>query len=63
MGRPVKIRASYVQDAQYLVRIAQAVERDTERSSDWRREALHHLEELTALFMKTRMSDDARKAG
>jgi hypothetical protein len=54
MGRPVIIRASYVNDAQYLTRIARAIEMDKARSPEWRRKALSLLEELTGLFMSTR---------
>lgn len=53
-GRPVKIRASYVSDAQYLTRIARAVELDRTRPPAWRKTVLNHLEELVSLFMHAR---------
>lgn len=60
-GRPVKIRASYVNDAQYLTRLARAVEQDRTRPAEWRKRALTHLEELVSMFMKAR-DESAEKA-
>lgn len=57
-GRPVQIRASYLADAAYVARIARAVELDRERDRDWRLKVLHHLEELSALFMSARTPEN-----
>lgn len=54
MGRPVQIRASYVADAQYLTRIARAVELDDKRPREWRKKVIDLLEELTGLFMSSK---------
>lgn len=63
-GRPVQIRASYVQDAAYIARIARAVELDKARPAEWRRKVLAHLEEIATLFMGARTPEnETRKDG
>lgn len=62
-GRPVKIRASYLADAAYVARIARAVELDKARPQEWRKKVLHHLEEISALFMQARTPEAEEPRG
>lgn len=52
MGRNVKIRASYDHDAQYLLRLKQAVENDSSRPLEWRKEIMTMLQELIEAFIQ-----------
>lgn len=58
MGRTAKPRASYLADAQYLIRLSQSVELDKRHPPEWRREVLQALQVLTAIFIKD--SDGSR---
>lgn len=51
MGRNVKIRASYDHDAQYLLRLKQAVEDDHTRPVPWRSEVMTMLQGLIEAFI------------
>jgi hypothetical protein len=59
MGRIVKARASYLSDAQYLIRLSQSVEKDTRHTPEWRREVLQALQILTAIFIKDSSTEKA----
>ncbi len=52
MGRNPKIRVSYNDDAQYFIRLADAMERDTARPIQWRRPIIGQLNDLAAKFLK-----------
>jgi hypothetical protein len=52
MSRPVSIRASYREDAAYLIRLEAAVEKDGSQSEDWRRETSQMLRKLSLRFLE-----------
>lgn len=52
MGRNVKIRASYDHDAQYLLRLKQAVENDNTRPVEWRSDIMTQLQGLIEAFIQ-----------
>lgn len=52
MARTPKIRASLRNDSGYLMRLADAIERDDKRSPSFKATALHHINELTRLFVE-----------
>jgi hypothetical protein len=52
MGRNVKIRTSYDHDAQYLLRLKQAIENDNVRPVQWRSEVMGMLQELIEAFIQ-----------
>jgi hypothetical protein len=51
MGRLPKIRVSYFNDAQFMLRLIQAVERDSNRPSEWKGRVITLLQELSSLFL------------
>lgn len=52
MARIPKIRAHYSADAQYMLRLVHAVERDTKRSADWRKKTVEMLQTLALHLMQ-----------
>ena len=52
MSRPVSIRASYRDDAAYLIRLEAAVEKDDSQSKDWRQETSQMLRKLSLRFLE-----------
>jgi hypothetical protein len=52
MGRQVKIRASFVNDANYLMRMVTAVEGDPKRSVKWKSQVIQHLNSSIALMLE-----------
>jgi hypothetical protein len=56
MGRKAKKRIHYMADANYLIRICEAIEEDERRSVEWRQEVLPHLRHVITMF-----SIDAQK--
>jgi hypothetical protein len=52
MGRNPKIRASYDNDAQFLLRLKRAVEEDGSRPIAWRSEIMTMLQELIEAFIQ-----------
>ena len=52
MSRPVSIRASYRDDAAYLIRLEAAVEKDDSLSKDWRQETAQMLRRLSLRFLE-----------
>lgn len=51
MGRKVQIRASYQNDARFLLRLIDAIEKDTRRALDWKRKASSHARELATMLV------------
>ena len=51
MGRNPKLRVSYDADAQYLLRLKQAVEHDNLRPVGWRSGVMTQLQELIETFI------------
>lgn len=52
MARTPKIRLSFRNDTGFLVRLADAIERDVNRSPAFKTEALSHVNALIKLFVK-----------
>lgn len=52
MARQPKLRTSFSADHAYLTRLASAIERDPERSPEWKRRALEHITALQMLFLE-----------
>lgn len=51
MGRQPKIRVSYHNDAQFLMRLIHAVERDDIRPLPWRQARIAELQKLATEFL------------
>lgn len=51
MPRLPKIRASYFNDAQYLLRLIHAIERDTSRPEAWRKARIAELQNTATEFL------------
>jgi hypothetical protein len=51
MGRLPKIRVSYFNDAQYMLRLIQALEMDKTRPEKWRKRCIQKLQDLADDFM------------
>lgn len=52
MARKPKLRVSYVDDAQYLLRLENAIMRDGSRPLEWRREMAGRVKELAVDFLQ-----------
>jgi hypothetical protein len=52
MSRPVSIRVSYRDDAAYLLRLEEAVEKDDSQSMAWRKDTAHKLRELSLRLLE-----------
>lgn len=52
MPRQPKIRVSYNDDAQYFLRLSNALERDKARPMKWRRKMIGVLQDLAGEFLK-----------
>lgn len=52
MGRNPKLRTSYVNDAQLLMRLAKAVEMDDARPVEWRKSIIEKLELVSAELLQ-----------
>jgi hypothetical protein len=50
MARELKPRQSYLQDAAFLLKLAGAIEKDEEVTSDKRREVVQRVQELSNLL-------------
>jgi hypothetical protein len=50
--RNPKIRASYTDDARYLLRLSHAIEMDKVRPEKWRKEMIAKVNQLAQDFMK-----------
>lgn len=51
MGRKATIRVSYSNDAKFLLRLKDAVERDKKRPQDWRKKVAAALNNLSVLLL------------
>lgn len=51
MARLPKIRASYYNDAQWLLRLIHAIQRDNTRPKKWREARIAELQKLATEFM------------
>lgn len=52
MGRNPKLRVSYDSDAQYMLRLKHAIEFDSGRDVEWRKEAINLLQQLIEIFIQ-----------
>ena len=52
MGRNPKLRVSYDSDAQYMLRLKHAIECDSDRDIEWRKEAISKLQDLIEIFIQ-----------
>ena len=52
MGRPPKVRVSYMADASYIVRLLQAIEADETRPAKWRRGVCEKLNGVVAELLQ-----------
>lgn len=52
MVRPIKIRASYKNDAGFLVRLSEAIEKDGRLTSEEKQALLGHIGALITLLMR-----------
>jgi len=57
MGMPIKIRASFNQDANFLERLKAAIEIDPELEADWKRQTVIKINEVVIAL---RRADAAR---
>lgn len=62
MPRTPKVRLSYRADQAFLLRLAQAVEKDTAQSQKWKRAVLLHLTELGQLFTDAELARQKSEA-
>lgn len=51
MARLPKIRVSYYNDAQFLMRLIHAIERDTTRPIEWRKAQIQALQKVATEFL------------
>lgn len=51
MGRKPKVRASYQHDAGYLIRLADAVDRDPTKEREWKAEVRSKLHSVASMFL------------
>jgi hypothetical protein len=52
MARKPAIRVSYTNDANYLFRLVDAIERDTKRPTKWRKKVIAQVQALAIEFTK-----------
>lgn len=52
MGRQVKIRANYREDAIFLRRLADAIEKDPKVSDEFKSDAIAKIDQLISLFLQ-----------
>ena len=52
MGRKVLIRVSYANDARFLLRLIEAVQKDNAKDANWRSEAIVHLKKVAHMFLE-----------
>lgn len=52
MARQPKLRVSFSGDHAYLTRLASAIERDPQRTPEWKRQALVNIIALQTLFLE-----------
>jgi len=62
MARPVAIRASYRNDAAYLLRLEEAIERDTNQDDKWKSETGRMARELAQKLLTAKQIRIATKA-
>lgn len=51
MARLPKIRVSYYNDAQFLLRLIHALQRDTQRPEKWRKDRIAELQVIATEFL------------
>lgn len=61
MGQPVRIRTSYAADITFLGRLMQAVEKDPNRSLEWKQQAITALQRAVILLSGPLANGDAQE--
>ncbi len=62
MPRKPKLRASYLEDAQFLLRLESAIMRDMTRPSEWRRNMAERVNSLAIALMQAPASAGPKSA-
>ena len=57
MARLPKIRVSYYNDAQFMLRLIHALQRDTKRPEKWRKARIVELQKLATEFLNAPSSE------
>ena len=57
MAKPVQIRASYRDDAAFLLRLEAAVAKDNRQTEPWRKETCNKLRELSQRLLSAKVED------
>ena len=60
MPRPVQIRASYRDDAAFLLRLEEAISKDTRQTDAWRAEACRQARALSVMLLKAETPEQKR---
>lgn len=63
MGRQVQIRSSYQNDARFLMRLTEALEKDKKRTFEWRRKITGLLREATTMLINANAGEDSANGG
>lgn len=58
MAKPVQIRASYRDDAAFLIRLETAVTKDDRQTEGWRKETVKQIRALSLRLLSAKMPDD-----
>lgn len=61
MGRLPKLRAHYVSDAQYLMRLAHAIEMDDDRPEEWRKMTIDKIQSVASDLLKAPPKEGKQK--
>lgn len=59
MGRNPKLRASYINDSQFMLRLAHAIENDKDRPVEWRKEMIGKLEGIASDLLRAPAANSA----
>jgi len=61
MGRNPKLRASYINDSQFMLRLAHAIENDKDRPVEWRKEMIGKLEGIASDLLRAPAANTTTK--
>jgi hypothetical protein len=62
VSRPVQIRASYRDDAAYLLRLEEALSKDDRQTPEWRKEACDMARALSLKLLQAKIEEPDLKA-
>lgn len=63
MPRPVQIRASYRDDAAFLLRLEEAILKDDRQTPAWRKEASELARALSLIILKAKIPEQQKNGG